>query len=53
MEIPVSDTPVGLSVAVGDLLRNGTIAGCDHEAYYFDNVPLPFDNSVYLSLIRH
>jgi hypothetical protein len=41
LELPQSVMPVDLQPTVGDLIRQGGQVGCDHQAYYFDNVPLP------------
>lgn len=41
IEIPQSNIPVNLEATVGDLIRQGGNLACDHQAYFFDNVPPP------------
>lgn len=51
LTIPVSDTPVDLQPAVGDLiLQGGNDVVCDHNAYYFDGAPPP-PRKTYLPLV--
>ena len=50
LEIPQSGVPVDLQPAVGDLIGLGGSVVCDHQAYYFDNVPPP-PLKVYLPII--
>jgi hypothetical protein len=49
--VPQSNTLVNLQPAVGALLQQGN-AVCDHEGYYFDNVPPP-PHLLYLPFARH
>jgi hypothetical protein len=52
LEIPVSDAPVNLQASVGDLLRQGgSNVVCDHQGYYYNNVPPP-PLKVYLPVVR-
>jgi hypothetical protein len=51
LEIPQSANPVNLQTAVGDLIRQGGSVGCDHQGYYFNNVPPP-PLKVYLALLN-
>ena len=51
--IPESNTPVDLQPAVGDLVRGGGgQVVCDHQAYYFINVPPP-PKKVFLPVVFH
>lgn len=52
IEIPQSNTPVNLESTVGNLIRQGEDFLCDHDAYYFANVPPPPQQVFLPSIIR-
>lgn len=52
IEIPQSNAPVNLESTVGDLIRQGGDFLCDHDAYYFYNVPPPPQQLFLPALIR-
>jgi hypothetical protein len=52
LSIPIATTPVNLQVALGDVIRQGQVEPCDHQAYDFSNAPPPPDEFVYLPIVR-
>lgn len=53
LEIPQSAAPADLQPAVGDLIRQGGGSEvCDHQAYYFNNVPPPLLKVFLPTLLR-